>query len=44
MVTDSGEEAGAEVEVVLTPEGPQADTLAADIPAAPDSEPEAEAF
>jgi hypothetical protein len=32
------------VEVVLTPEGPQADTLAADILAAFDSEPEARAF
>jgi hypothetical protein len=41
---DSGVEAGAEVEVVLTPEGPQADTLAGDIRAALDSEPEARAF
>jgi hypothetical protein len=41
---DSGVEAGAEVEVVLTPEGPQADTLAGDIHAALDSEPEARAF
>jgi hypothetical protein len=40
----SGVEEGAEVEVVLTPEGPQADTLAADILAALDSEPEAKAF
>jgi hypothetical protein len=40
----SGVEAGAEVEVVLTPEGPQADTLAADILAALDSESEAKAL
>src|SRR5919197_314161 len=33
---DNDVEAGAEVEVVLTPEGPQADTLAADILAALD--------
>jgi len=41
---DSGVEAGAEVEVVLAPEGPQADTLAPDILAALDSEVEARAF
>ena len=41
---DSGVEAGTEVEVVLTPEGPQADTLAPDILAALESEPEARAF
>ena len=41
---DSGIEAGAEVEVVLTPEGPQADTLAPDILAALESEPEARTF
>ena len=41
---DSGVEAGAEVEVVLAPEGPQADALAADILAALESEPEARAF
>jgi hypothetical protein len=41
---DSGVEAGAEVEVVLTPEGPQADTLASDIVAALDNEPEARSF
>lgn len=35
---------GAEVEVVLSPEGPQTDTLAADIEAALQSEPEAQAF
>src|SRR5439155_9695215 len=41
---DSGVEAGAEVEVVLAPEGPQADTLAADVVAALESEPQARAF
>ncbi len=41
---DSGVEAGAEVEVVLAPEGPQADALAVDILAAFESEPEARAF
>ena len=41
---DNGVEAGAEVEVVLTPEGPQADTLAPDILAALENEPEARAF
>ena len=41
---DNGVEAGAEVEVVLAPEGPQADALAADILAALDNEPEAKAF
>ena len=41
---DSGVEAGMEVEVVLTPEGPQADALAGDIRAALDSEPQAKAF
>ena len=41
---DSGVEAGAEVEVVLTPEGPQTDTLAADLLAALESVPEARAF
>jgi hypothetical protein len=40
----AGVDEGAEVEVVLAPEGPQADTLAADILAALDSEPEAKAF
>jgi Bacteriocin-protection, YdeI or OmpD-Associated/Domain of unknown function (DUF1905) len=38
---DNRVEAGAEVEVVLAPEGPQADTLAADILAALEGEPEA---
>lgn len=41
---DNGVEAGAEVEVVLAPEGPQADTLAADILAALEGEPPAMAF
>ena len=41
---DNGVEAGAEVEVVLSPEGPQADTLAPDILAALENEPEARAF
>src|SRR5580765_2488321 len=41
---DSGVEDGAEVEVVLAPEGPQADALAADILAALDSEPATRAF
>jgi hypothetical protein len=41
---DSGVEAGAEVEVVLAPEGPQADALASDILAALESEVEARAF
>ena len=41
---DNGVEAGVEVEVVLSPEGPQTDTLALDLLAALDSEPEAKAF
>jgi hypothetical protein len=41
---DNGVEAGAEVEVVLAPEGPQADTLAPDVAAALESEPQARAF
>ena len=41
---DNGVEAGAEVEVVLAPEGPQTDALAPDIVAALESEPEARAF
>lgn len=41
---DNGVEAGAEVEVVLAPEGPQTDALAPDILAALESEPEARAF
>lgn len=41
---DNRVEAGAEVEVVLAPEGPQTDALAADILAALDREPAARAF
>jgi len=41
---DTGLDAGVEVEVVLTPEGPQADALASDILAALESEPEARGF
>jgi hypothetical protein len=41
---DNGLEAGAEVEVELTPEGPQTNALAPDIVAALESEPEARAF
>jgi hypothetical protein len=41
---DNGEESGIEIEVVLSPEGPQADTLAPDILAALEREPEARAF
>jgi hypothetical protein len=41
---DNGVEAGAEVEVELMPEGPQADTLAPDILAALEREPQAKAF
>src|SRR5438046_4030546 len=40
----SGVEAGVEVEVVLAPEGPQADALAADILATLESEQEARTF
>ncbi len=41
---DNGVEAGAEVDVVLTPEGPQTDALAPDLLAALEREPEASAF
>ena len=41
---DNGLEASTEVEVELMPEGPQSDTLAPDLLAALDSEPEARAF
>ncbi|HMQ33831.1 MAG TPA: YdeI/OmpD-associated family protein [Chloroflexaceae bacterium] len=41
---DNSVAAGAEVEVELSPEGPQADALAPDIGAALESEPEARAF
>ena len=40
----SGVEAGTEVEVVLMPEGPQADALPADVLAALEAEPQAKAF
>lgn len=41
---DNRVDTGVEVEVVLTPEGPQTDTLSADILAALDSDPAARAF
>jgi Bacteriocin-protection, YdeI or OmpD-Associated/Domain of unknown function (DUF1905) len=41
---DNGVAAGTEVEVVLMPEGPQTDALAADVLAALESEPEAKTF
>ena len=41
---DTGVAAGTEVEVVLTPEGPQAATLAPDVRTALESEPAASAF
>ena len=41
---DNGIEAGAEVEVELAPEGPQAGSLAADIQAALDDTPDARSF
>ena len=41
---DNGVEPGTEVEVVLTPEGPQSNTLAPDILAAFDQEPAARTF
>ena len=41
---DSGLDAGATVEVVLSPEGPQSDLLAPDIAAALGSEPQAREF
>ncbi len=41
---DNGVEAGMDVDVELTPEGPQAATLAPDIVAALDSEPQARQF
>jgi len=41
---DNGVAAGATVEVVLAPEGPQSDTLSPDIAAALDTEPEARTF
>jgi hypothetical protein len=41
---DNGVDAGANVEVVLAPEGPQSDTLSPDVLAALDSEPQAKTF
>jgi len=41
---DNGVSAGAKVEVVLAPEGPQSDTLSPDIAAALAAEPQARAF
>lgn len=41
---DNGLDAGAMVNVVLSPEGPQTESLAADVTAALDAEPEAKAF
>jgi uncharacterized protein YdeI (YjbR/CyaY-like superfamily) len=41
---DNGVEAGTEVEVVLSPEGPQSATLSADVVAALDAEPQAKEF
>src|SRR5881396_4666 len=41
---DNGLEAGDEVEVVLSPEGPQLERLAPDVAAALDAEPQARAF
>ena len=41
---DSGLEAGAQVEVELTPEGPQGDRLASDVAGALEAEPQAKAF
>ena len=41
---DAGLEAGAEVDVVLAPEGPQSDQLSSDIIAALAAEPQAQAF
>ena len=41
---DCGLEAGAEVEVILWPEGPQSENLSPDVAAALDIEPQAKAF
>ena len=41
---DCGLEAGANVEVMLSPEGPQSASLSADVTAALDAEPQAKAF
>ncbi len=41
---DNGLNAGAEVDVILTPEGPQAENISPDITAALEAEPQAKAF
>src|SRR5690349_23255173 len=41
---DNGLDAGAKVDVVLTPEGPQSEALAPDVAAALDAAPQAKAF
>ena len=41
---DNGLEAGSEVDVVLSPEGPQSEGLSPDVVAALDAEPQARAF
>ena len=41
---DCGLEAGTKVDVVLSPEGPQSESLSADIASALDAEPQAKAF
>jgi hypothetical protein len=41
---DNNLDAGADVEVVLSPEGPQSESLSPDVSAALDAEPEAKAF
>jgi len=41
---DNGIDAGAKVEVVLAPEGPQSDTLSSDVVAALNADPKAKAF
>lgn len=41
---DCGMEAGTKVDVVLSPEGPQSESLSADVASALDAEPQAKAF
>ena len=41
---DCGMDAGTKVDVVLSPEGPQSESLSADVAAALDAEPQAKAF
>lgn len=41
---DCGLDAGANVDVVLSPEGPQSESLSPDVAAALDTEPQAKAF